>query len=51
MLGPATVTSINERTGGHVGGIVPSLKARTKDLPEMGYTSRDLEGVRGELMV
>ena len=51
MLGPATVTSVSEKSGGHVGGIMPSLKARTKDLPEMGYTSTDEVGVRGELMV
>ena len=49
VLGPATATSDKETVGGHVGGVVPSLKVRTKDLPEMGYTSNDEQGCRGEL--
>lgn len=49
MLGPATCTGLSEKKGGHVGGVLPSLKVRTKDLPEMGYTHKDSEGVRGEL--
>lgn len=48
-LGPATSTSLTEKKGGHVGGVMPTLKCRTKDIPEMNYFSTDKEGCRGEL--
>ena len=46
--GPATVTHPLDYTSGHVGGVVPSLRLRLKDLPEMGYLSSD-ENPRGEI--
>jgi long-chain acyl-CoA synthetase len=48
-LGPASSTSLVETKGGHVGGVVCSLKCRTKDIVEMNYYSTDKEGCRGEL--
>lgn len=48
-LGPACSTSLTENKGGHVGGCVPTLRCRTKDIPEMNYYSTDKEGARGEL--
>ena len=47
-FGPATLTSPRDFTCGHVGGVLPSLKIRLRDLPELGYLSSD-EPPRGEV--
>lgn len=46
--GPATITHPLDRTSGHVGGPVPSLRIRLRDVPEMGYLSSD-NPPRGEV--
>eukprot|EP00347_Sterkiella_histriomuscorum_P005970 403354567 len=46
--GPATVTHPQDFTSGHVGGIIPSMKLRLKDLSELGYMSTD-DPPRGEV--
>jgi long-chain acyl-CoA synthetase len=46
--GPATLTHPLDRTSGHVGGVLPSMRLRLKDLPEMGYLSTD-NPPRGEV--
>ena len=35
------VTMPEDSISGHVGGPLPCLKIRLRDIPEMGYTSRD----------
>ncbi len=37
--GPATLTHPRDTTSGHVGGVIPSMKLRLKDLPDLGYLS------------
>lgn len=46
--GPATVTHPLDRTGGHVGGVIPSMRVRLRDVPELGYLSTD-NPPRGEV--
>jgi long-chain acyl-CoA synthetase len=46
--GPATATKPGDPTAGHVGGVVPVMKIRLKDLPELGYMSTD-KPPRGEI--
>ncbi len=48
--GPATVTHPLDRTGGHVGGPVPSVRIRLRDCPELGYLSTD-NPPRGEIQI
>lgn len=47
-LGPATVTLPGDPTSGHVGGVIPSLKIRLRDVPEMGYLTTN-DPPRGEI--
>ena len=46
--GPATVTHPLDRNPGTVGGVVPSMKIRLRDCPELGYLSTDNPS-RGEI--
>ena len=46
--GPATVTHPLDRTGGHVGGVIPSMRIRLRDVPELGYLTSD-NPPRGEV--
>lgn len=46
--GPATFTHPKDFTIGHVGGVIPSMRIRLKDLPELGYLSSD-DPPRGEI--
>jgi long-chain acyl-CoA synthetase len=39
--GPATSTHTLDRTSGHVGGIIPSMRIRLRDVPDLGYLSTD----------
>ena len=50
-LGVCTSTKLDDFNGGTVGGIVPTMKVKTRDIPEMGYSAKDKEGCRGELMI
>ena len=36
---------------GHCGPLVPTVEARLKDVPDMGYTANDLPNPRGELLI
>ena len=47
--GPATLTHPRDRTSGHVGGVLPSMRIRLRDLPEMGYGAGDQPYPRGEI--
>lgn len=47
-IGPATLTMPQDPTAGHVGGIIPSMKIRLRDVIEMGYLSTD-DPPRGEV--
>ena len=38
-------------TPGHCGPLVPTIEARLKDVPDMGYTANDLPNPRGELQL
>jgi long-chain acyl-CoA synthetase len=47
--GPATLTHpLDFHTAGHVGGVIPSMRLRLKDLPDLGYLSTD-NPPRGEV--
>jgi len=46
--GPATVTHPRDSTTGHVGGVLPSMKLRLKDLSDLGYSTND-EQPKGEV--
>ena len=46
--GPATLTHPLDTSSGHVGGVLPSMRLRLKDLPELGYLSTD-NPPRGEI--
>ena len=43
------VTLPSDSQAGHVGGPIPCVKVRLRDIPEMGYTSNDLPHPRGEI--
>jgi long-chain acyl-CoA synthetase len=47
---PISATWKNDPLAGHVGGVLPCLKLRLKDIPEMEYFSTD-ETPRGEVCV
>lgn len=49
VCGGATGTLPNDAFSGHVGGPNTALKIRLRDVPEMGYTSRDIPHPRGEI--
>ncbi len=47
--GPATLTHpFDFQTSGHVGGVIPSMRIRLKDLPDLGYLTSD-NPPRGEV--
>ena len=46
--GPATLTHPLDRTPGTVGGVIPSMRIRLRDCPELGYLSTD-NPPRGEV--
>ena len=39
--GPATITHPKDFESDHVGGMLPSMKLRLKDIPEVGYLTTD----------
>lgn len=47
--GPATGTHPLDIRGGSVGGVMPSLKIRLRDVPELGYLASDKPYPRGEV--
>ncbi|CDW76486.1 long-chain-fatty-acid--ligase 5 [Stylonychia lemnae] len=46
---PATLTHPYDPVSGHVGGPIPSVKIRLRDIPEMEYLSTDQPFPRGEV--
>lgn len=49
--GGSSVTLPNDPVTGHVGGPLPCVKWRLKDVPEMNYTAQDKPYPRGELLM
>ncbi|TNV82014.1 hypothetical protein FGO68_gene5718 [Halteria grandinella] len=47
--GPATCSHPSDIRGGSVGGVMPSLRIRLRDVPELGYLSTDQPYPRGEV--
>jgi long-chain acyl-CoA synthetase len=47
----ATISLPDDPTAGHVGGPLPCIKARLKDLPEMEYMTTDKPFPRGEILL
>jgi long-chain acyl-CoA synthetase len=45
----ATITSPVDGQVGHVGGVIPCCEIKLVDVPDMGYTSKDKDGPRGEV--
>lgn len=45
----ASLTKTEDPNAGHVGGPIPTLRIRLKDVPEMGYTAEDKPYPRGEV--
>jgi long-chain acyl-CoA synthetase len=49
ISGPGTFTHpLDKHSTGHVGGLIPTLRARLRDCPELGYLSTDAPP-RGEI--
>jgi long-chain acyl-CoA synthetase len=49
VCGAATVTKGDDPVSGHVGGPIGCIKIRLRDVPEMGYTAKDIPNPRGEV--
>jgi long-chain acyl-CoA synthetase len=45
------VTNETDGSAGHVGGPLPSIKVKLRDVPDMDYTHKDLPYPRGEVMM
>lgn len=49
VCGAATCTGADDPFAGHVGGPLSCIKVRLRDVPEMGYTAKDIPNPRGEI--